>query len=235
MYIHKDERGFHKNQLSDNVHNAIRIHHALATKATDYTKKQYVFRLQTADQSEYLFQTSDSKELQSWIDVINFVCASFSAPPLEGGVGSQKRFQRPLLPCSQTRLLLREQLSSHENQVTKLENQLADHRRGSVPTKGLALQNYKEKEAYLQFELKRYKTYVYLLSSHINSNPNDNIINLIIGSNNSATSTPSLGEEEELKTQSGEGDTDGVGSLNSSSNQNSQGTNRKESKHKFKS
>lgn len=104
MYLHKDERGFHKNQarndanfvilssfndeilfqLSDNVHNAIRIHHALATKATDYTKKQHVFRLQTADQSEYLFQTSDSKELQSWIDTINFVCASFSAPPLEG-------------------------------------------------------------------------------------------------------------------------------------------------------
>lgn len=66
---------------------------------------------------------------------------------------------------------------------------------------------------------------MYLLSSHINSNPNDNIINLIIGSNNSATSTPSLGEEEELKTLSGEGDTDGVGSLNSN-NQNSQGTNR---------
>lgn len=71
-------------QLSDNVHNAIRIHHSLATKASDYTKKQYVFRLQTSDQSEYLFQTSDSKELQSWIDTINFVCASFSAPPLEG-------------------------------------------------------------------------------------------------------------------------------------------------------
>lgn len=105
MYLHKDERGFHKNQvsfidsaillealkfscmqLSDNVHNAIRIHHALATKANDYTKKQHVFRLQTSDQSEYLFQTSDSKELQSWIDTINFVCASFSAQPLEGKV-----------------------------------------------------------------------------------------------------------------------------------------------------
>lgn len=123
---------FLPSQLSDNVHNAIRVHHALATKATDYTKKQHVFRLQTSDQSEYLFQTSDSKELQSWIDTINFVCASFSAPPLEGeiykriialslrhlishtshislfigGVGSQKRFQRPLLPCSQTKLML---------------------------------------------------------------------------------------------------------------------------------
>lgn len=92
--------------MSDSVHNAIRIHHALASKATDYKKKQHVFRLQTADQSEFLFQTSDSKELQSWIDTINFVCASFSAPPLEGGVGSQKRFQRPLLPSSHTKLLL---------------------------------------------------------------------------------------------------------------------------------
>lgn len=43
--------------MSDNLHNAIRIHHALATKAQDYTKKQHVFRLHTADQAEYLFQT----------------------------------------------------------------------------------------------------------------------------------------------------------------------------------
>lgn len=49
---------------------------------------------------------SDSKELQSWIDTINFVCASFSAPPLEAAVGSQKKFQRPLLPCSHTKLNL---------------------------------------------------------------------------------------------------------------------------------
>lgn len=92
--------------MSDNVHNAIFIHHSLATKATDYQKKQHVFRLQTADQAEYLFQTSDSKELQSWIDTINYVCAAFSAPPLEGGVGSQKRFQRPLVPNTHTKLSL---------------------------------------------------------------------------------------------------------------------------------
>lgn len=130
LFLHKDEHGFRKNQVSfvvirmpkfemkmnvsyvsskqvsDNVHNAILIHHAFATKATDYRKKQYVFRLQTADQAEYLFQTSDSKELQSWIDTINYVCAAFSAPPLEGGVGSQKRFQRPLLPNMHTKLNL---------------------------------------------------------------------------------------------------------------------------------
>ncbi|CAD7085354.1 unnamed protein product [Hermetia illucens] len=164
LYLHKDEHGFRKSQMSDNVHNAIRIHHALATKAIDYTKKQHVFRLQTADQSEYLFQTSDSKELQSWIDTINFVCAAFSAPPLEGGVGSQKRFQRPLLPSTHTKFLLSEQLAFHEQQVTQLENALTEHKQGPIPSKGLPLQNYKEKEAYLQYELKRYKTYANVLN-----------------------------------------------------------------------
>ena len=47
----------------------------------------------------------------------------------------------------------REQLASHEEQVAKLEDTVADHKRGSVPTKGLTLQNYREKEAYLQYEV----------------------------------------------------------------------------------
>uniref|UniRef100_A0A182QQ28 PH and SEC7 domain-containing protein 4 n=1 Tax=Anopheles farauti TaxID=69004 RepID=A0A182QQ28_9DIPT len=173
LYLHKDEHGFRKNQMSDNVHNAIRIHHALATRASDYTKKQHVFRLQTADQSEFLFQTSDSKELQSWIDTINFVCASFSAPPLEGGVGSQKRFQRPLLPCTHSRLLMRDQLASHERQISKIMALLEEHKVSTAPPKGLALQNYKEKEVYLQYELKRYKTYYNLLSSRLTMEPQD--------------------------------------------------------------
>ena len=57
LYLHKDEHGFKKTQLTDNLHNAIRIHHSLATKATDYTKKEFVFRLETAEQAVYLFQT----------------------------------------------------------------------------------------------------------------------------------------------------------------------------------
>nr|CAH7743273.1 unnamed protein product [Callosobruchus chinensis] len=170
LYLHKDENGFRRNQIGgDNLHNAIRIHHALATKATDYTKKQYVFRLQTADQAEYLFQTSDSKELQSWIDTINFVCASFSAPPLEAAVGSQKKFQRPLLPCSHTKLNLREQLSDHEERVMRLESMLQEHRR-CPPEKGAksqVVQNYKEKEAYLNYELTRYRTYTYILRTKL--------------------------------------------------------------------
>lgn len=112
--------------------------------------------------------------MQSWIDTINFVCASFSAPPLEAAVGSQKKFQRPLLPCSHTRLSLvrlnicfmcflvrwillmqREQLRDHEERVARLETELDEHRK-SPPEKGaksLAIQNYKEKEAYLNYEV----------------------------------------------------------------------------------
>ncbi|KAF0287751.1 PH and SEC7 domain-containing protein 4 [Amphibalanus amphitrite] len=87
------------------VHTAavcFRVHHALASKAEDYVKKQHVFKLQTADQAEYLLQTSDAKELQSWVDTVNFVAASLSSPPLPGAVGSQRRFQRPLLPSGVT-------------------------------------------------------------------------------------------------------------------------------------
>ncbi|XP_026287868.1 PH and SEC7 domain-containing protein isoform X2 [Frankliniella occidentalis] len=174
LYLHKDEHGFRKNQLSDNLHNAIRIHHALATKATDYTKKQHVFRLQTADQAEYLFQTSDSKELQSWIDTINFVCASFSSQPLASAVGSQKKFQRPLLPCSHTKLNLREQLRDHEERVLRIEAELEELRKGEKDgnsNKSLNAHGHKERDIFLQHELKRYKTYAYLLRSRMSHYP----------------------------------------------------------------
>ncbi|KAI5637422.1 pleckstrin-like domain-containing protein [Phthorimaea operculella] len=158
LYLHKDEHGFRRSQISDNLHNAIRIHHALATKATDYTKKQHVFRLQTADQAEYLFQTSDSKELCSWVETINFVCAAYSAPPLAAAVGSTRKFQRPLLPASHTKLNMREQLTAHEERAAQLEEELAAlrHARDNTP-------HSRDKEHYLIYEIKRYRTYAYVM------------------------------------------------------------------------
>uniref|UniRef100_T1J301 PH and SEC7 domain-containing protein 4 n=1 Tax=Strigamia maritima TaxID=126957 RepID=T1J301_STRMM len=199
IYLHKDEHGFRKNQLYDSLHNAIRIHHSIATKATDYTKKQHVFRLQTADMAEYLFQTSDSKELQSWIDTINFVTASLSAPPMAGAVGSQKKFQRPLLPCSHTKLNLQEQLSDHEERVTHLERELEEHRTVG-PEKGSrsrVMHDFHEKENHLQHELKRYKTYAYLLRSKMGQRP-DLEPPLV---------ETSIGEVDEKETENGEKET----------------------------
>ncbi|CAB3239080.1 unnamed protein product [Arctia plantaginis] len=158
LYLHKDEHGFRRSQMSDNIHNAIRIHHALATKATDYTKKQHVFRLQTADQAEYLFQTSDSKELCTWVETINFVCAAYSCAPLASAVGSQRKFQRPLLPCTHTKLSMRDQLAEHEERSERLEEELAAlrHARDNTP-------HARDKEHYLAYEIKRYRTYALVM------------------------------------------------------------------------
>jgi len=49
---------------------------------------------------------SSAEECQSWINTLNYVAASLSAPPLPGAVGSQRKFQRPLMPCSYTKLSL---------------------------------------------------------------------------------------------------------------------------------
>nr|KAI8765260.1 PH and SEC7 domain-containing protein 3 [Biomphalaria glabrata] len=173
LYQYKDEHQIKKGHFVESSHNAIRIHHALATKATDYTKKQHVFRLQTADGAEYLFQTGDSKELQEWLDTINLVAASLSAPPLPGAVGSKGKFQRQLLPSTYTRLNLREQLHSHDTKVQELEQELHFHR-AAAPEKGAkssVIQDYLDKEIYLEYELKRFKTYSYLLLGKLSAFP----------------------------------------------------------------
>ena len=116
LYLHKDDKGFKANSF-DNISNAIRIHHAYATVASDYKKKQFVFRLKTADWAEYLFQTSNTGELNEWVNILNLVAAMFSSPPLASAVGSAtKTFQRPLLPVSVTRYTLHEQYDYHKKQ-----------------------------------------------------------------------------------------------------------------------
>lgn len=57
LYLHKDEYGARRGAASQLGQNAIRLHHALALPAADYTKKEHVFRLSTADQAQYLMQT----------------------------------------------------------------------------------------------------------------------------------------------------------------------------------
>lgn len=47
----------------------------------------------------------------------------------------------------------REQLASHEGKVAQLTNELTEHKRNAPPSKGLQLQNYIEKDTYLQYEV----------------------------------------------------------------------------------
>ncbi|XP_077998971.1 PH and SEC7 domain-containing protein 1-like [Glandiceps talaboti] len=163
---------FHKSEIAcmhrfDTMCDMICIHHSLATRATDYTKKQFVLRLKTSDWSEFLIQCGDTGELQDWMHALNIAAATLSSPPLAAPCGSQKRFCRPLLPSSQTRYSKKEQLTQHEHRVQSLEAELEDHQ-SHPPDRGarsIVLQYWKEKLEYLQYEVSRYRTYVYLLDS----------------------------------------------------------------------
>lgn len=42
--------------------------------------------------------------MQSWITRINTVAAMFSSPPFPAAIGSQKKFSRPLLPGTMSKL-----------------------------------------------------------------------------------------------------------------------------------
>jgi PH/SEC7 domain-containing protein len=124
--------------------------------ATDYKKKQFVFRLKTADWAEYLFQTSNSSELYDWVSTINLVAAMFSSPPLPGGIGSNKAFQRPLLPVAKTRYTLQEQYEYHKKHLKQLQNDLTklESVNGASHLHIKDEKNFdKEKYNFLQFEV----------------------------------------------------------------------------------
>jgi PH and SEC7 domain-containing protein len=150
LYLHKDDKCTNTSTF-DNITNAIRIHHALATVATDYKKKQFVFRLKTAEWAEYLFQTSNSNELFSWVTTINHVAAMFSSPPMPGGVGSSKTFQRPLLPVAKTRYTIQEQYEYHKKHLKQLNNEIV---KLESAASGSSQNTFdKDKYNYLKFEV----------------------------------------------------------------------------------
>uniref|UniRef100_A0A8B9XF39 Pleckstrin and Sec7 domain containing 3 n=1 Tax=Bos mutus grunniens TaxID=30521 RepID=A0A8B9XF39_BOSMU len=105
------------------------------------------------------------EEMQGWINKINCVAAVFSAPPFPAAIGSQKKFSRPLLPATTTKLSQEEQLKSHESKLRQITTELAEHR--SYPpdkkVKAKEVDEYKLKDHYLEFEKTRYEMYVRLL------------------------------------------------------------------------
>lgn len=44
-------------------------------------------------------------------------------------------------------------MATQEAKIIQLQREFEEHKQGPVPTKGLAMQNYKEKDAYLQYEV----------------------------------------------------------------------------------
>ncbi|NXE22865.1 PSD3 protein, partial [Ardeotis kori] len=195
LYLQKDEYKPEKALSEEDLKNAVSVHHALASKATDYEKKPNVLKLKTADWRVLLFQAQSQEEMQTWINKINCVAAVFSAPPFPAAIGSQKKFSRPLLPATTTKLSQDEQLKSHEAKLKQISTELAEHR--SYPPdkklKGKEVDDYKLKDHYLEFEKNRYEIYIGLLKEGVKE--------LLSGGENDAPglkkshSSPSLNQE----------------------------------------
>ncbi|XP_026556682.1 PH and SEC7 domain-containing protein 2 [Pseudonaja textilis] len=175
LYLQKDEYKPDKDLSEVDLKNAIRIHHALATKASDYSKKSNVLKLKTADWRVFLFQAPSKGEMLSWILRINLVAAIFSAPAFPAAICSMKKFCRPLLPSSLTKLCQEEQLQSHENKMRQITDELTEHKLHPVVKclKSKESEEYRLKEHYLIFEKNRYETYINLLCAKIKAGTDD--------------------------------------------------------------
>ncbi|NXJ77386.1 PSD1 protein, partial [Trogon melanurus] len=175
LYLQKEEYKPGKALAEEELKNAISIHHSLATRASDYSKRPNVFYLRTADWRVFLFQAQNPEQMHSWITRINVVAAMFSAPPFPAAIGSQKKFSRPLLPSSCTRLSQEEQVKSHESKFKTMSAELLEHR-SSLPekkVKGKEYEELKQKEEYLEFEKSRYGTYAMLLRAKLKAGSED--------------------------------------------------------------
>uniref|UniRef100_A0A3P8QWX4 Pleckstrin and Sec7 domain containing a n=1 Tax=Astatotilapia calliptera TaxID=8154 RepID=A0A3P8QWX4_ASTCA len=175
LYLQKGEYRPDKQLSDEDLKNAVSIHHSLAMKASDYSKRPNVFYLRTADWRVYLFQAPNAEQMQSWITRINTVAAMFSSPPFPAAIGSQKKFSRPLLPGTMSKLSEEEQVRSHEARFRAISTELAELR--SYPpdrkVKGRELEEYRQRDEYLDFEKTRYGTYVMLLRAKIRSGEED--------------------------------------------------------------
>ncbi|XP_054890313.1 PH and SEC7 domain-containing protein 2 isoform X2 [Poeciliopsis prolifica] len=175
LYLQKDEYKPDSDISEADLKNAVRIHHALATRATDYSKKPHVLKLKTSDWRVFLLQAPSEEEMMSWIFRINLVAALFSAPAFPAAIGSMKKFCRPILPSSSTRLNQVEQLLSHENKLKQTSLELEEHRKlePSGDPKSRDWEEYRLKEHYLTYEKTRYETYINLLQAKIHAETDD--------------------------------------------------------------
>ncbi|KAI1894478.1 hypothetical protein AGOR_G00116220 [Albula goreensis] len=175
LYLQKGEYRPEKQLSDEDLKNAVSIHHSLAMRAADYSKRPNVFYLRTADWRVFLFQAPNAEQMQSWITRINTVAAMFSAPPFPAAIGSQKKFSRPLLPGSTTKLPQEEQVQSHEARFRAISSELTELH--SFPpdrkVKGRELEEYRQREEYLEFEKTRYGTYAMLLRAKIRCGEED--------------------------------------------------------------
>ncbi|XP_076877451.1 PH and SEC7 domain-containing protein 2 [Brachyhypopomus gauderio] len=175
LYLQKDEYKPDADLSEVDLKNAVRVHHALAIRACDYSKRPNVLKLKTSDWRVFLFQAPSEEEMMSWIFRINLVSALFSAPAFPAAIGSMKKFCRPLLPSSMTRLSQEEQLKCHESKLKQIVLEVEEHKRNppELTPKSKETEEYRLKEHYLTYEKSRYETYISLLQAKLSAGTDD--------------------------------------------------------------
>ncbi|KAJ8379837.1 hypothetical protein SKAU_G00006150 [Synaphobranchus kaupii] len=158
LYLQKDEYRIEWQYTAE----VVSVHHALAERADEYTKRPHVFRLQTADWRIFLFQAATLEQMSSWINRINLVSALYSSPPFPAAVGSQKKFSRPILPAMQSGLTLEKQLQSHSGMLDSFSNDLAlvqEAQPEGRRAKARELEDRRQREEYLLREVRDWGNY----------------------------------------------------------------------------
>ncbi|XP_062817061.1 uncharacterized protein LOC100565545 isoform X2 [Anolis carolinensis] len=168
LYFFKDE------SCAEASEEPIGVHHALAERASRYTKRPHVFRLQTADWRIFLFQAQTAEEMGSWVSRLNLVSAAFSSPPFPEAVGSQRRFIRPVLPTAPCKSPLEEQYQAHGGCAERaglLLQELQRNLPAEKRSRGRHLEEYLLRKEYLLYEKRRYETYMRLLGARLSRPP----------------------------------------------------------------
>lgn len=166
-------------KVRQDMKNTVRIHHAFASASVNYQKRQFVFHLRLADQSEFLLQAKDEQDLTFWVDTINFAAACMSSPALPNAISNSSSksrtlvgFQRPILPAAYTKLSYWEQLIDHEDRLQRLKTELDEHLTWAPQTKSANKRSKTEfiaKIADLRQDIERHKVYVDLMRKKSNS------------------------------------------------------------------
>uniref|UniRef100_A0A803TJE8 Pleckstrin and Sec7 domain containing 2 n=1 Tax=Anolis carolinensis TaxID=28377 RepID=A0A803TJE8_ANOCA len=154
LYLQKDEYKPDKELSEVDLKNAIRIHHALATKASDYSKKSNVLKLK---------QQTGECPLPSSVSGTGEAMSAHMSISVD------------ILFSLSVNLLQEEQLQSHENKMKQTVDELTEHKLHPI-AKGLKskeAEEYRLKEHYLIFEKSRYETYINLLCVKIKAGTDD--------------------------------------------------------------
>ncbi|GMR48326.1 hypothetical protein PMAYCL1PPCAC_18521 [Pristionchus mayeri] len=172
LYFSRDEN---EPPLYNALSGAVLLHHSLAEKATDYTKRKNVFRLRTAGLGEILFQASSDSEVSSWLHTLNLVAASFSSPSLPPAIDNRGEIVWPVLPKIHSSASAEDQMSHHEHSLCSLRKEL-DRLHSNAPpvrSKGKEVEKYFFNQRLLMLEISRYEVYISLLRSRMDGHSSD--------------------------------------------------------------